>query len=167
MQASLPEKTATTDTAAARAANALLLVGPALLLGGAFAFQYVGGLAPCEMCIWQRWPHGIAIVLALAALASPPRWKIGLLLLAALSVLTTAGIGVFHVGVEQHWWQGPAACTATDLGAGDFLANVMAIPVVQCDRVAWSLAGISMAGYNAIFSVLIAGVGLWLILKRS
>src|SRR3546814_17341326 len=101
------------------------------------------------MCIWQRWPHGIAIVLALAELASPPRWKIGLLLLAALSVLTTAGIGVFHVGVEQHWWQGPAACTATALGSGAFLANVLAITGVKCDQGALSLAGISVRGYKS------------------
>lgn len=149
-----------------RPAHLLLLLGPSALLGGAFAFQHIGGLHPCEMCIWQRWPHAIALLLASLALFVPGMGKRALLLLAALAELVTAGIGVFHAGVEQRWWQGPTACSASDLGSGDFLSNVMATPVVQCDQIAWSLAGISMAGYNAIFSGLIAGVALWLILKR-
>lgn len=149
-----------------RLAHLLLLLGPSALLGGAFAFQYIGGLHPCEMCIWQRWPHAIALILGSLALFVPGAGKRGLLLLAALAELVTAGIGVFHAGVEQRWWQGPSACSATDLGSGDFFSNVMATPVVQCDQITWSLAGISMAGYNAIFSGLIAGVALWLILKR-
>ncbi|BBE33893.1 disulfide bond formation protein B [Sphingosinicella microcystinivorans] len=149
-----------------RPAHLLLLLGPSALLGGAFAFQHIGGLHPCEMCIWQRWPHAIALSLASLALFVPGMGKRALLVLAALAELVTAGIGVFHAGVEQRWWQGPTACSASDLGSGDFLSNVMATPVVQCDQIAWSLAGISMAGYNAIFSGLIAGVALWLILKR-
>lgn len=149
-----------------RPAHLLLLLGPAALLGGAFAFQHIGGLYPCEMCIWQRWPHAAALILASLALFVPFAAKRGLLLLAALAEIVTAGIGLFHAGVEQRWWPGPSSCTATDLGGGDFFSNVMATPVVQCDQIAWSLAGISMAGYNAIFSGLIAGVALWLILKR-
>lgn len=149
-----------------RAAHLLLLLGPSALLGGAFAFQHIGGLNPCEMCIWQRWPHAAALVLASLALFVPGSGKRALLVLAVLAELVTAGIGMFHAGVEQRWWQGPSACSATDLGSGDFFSNVMATPVVQCDQIAWSLAGISMAGYNAIFSGLIAGVALWLILKR-
>jgi disulfide bond formation protein DsbB len=149
-----------------RVAHVLLLLGPSALLGGAFAFQYLGGLNPCEMCIWQRWPHGIALVLATLALAFPASLRAWPLALAAVGVAVSAGIGVFHAGVEQKWWQGPATCSATELGAGDFLANVLVAPVVQCDQIAWSLAGISMAGYNAIVSLLIAGASLWLILKR-
>ena len=149
-----------------RPAHLLLLLGPSALLGGAFAFQHIGGLHPCEMCIWQRWPHAIALILASLALFVPGAGKRALLVLAALAALVTAGIGVFHAGVEQRWWQGPSACSAGDLGSGDIWSNMLATPVVQCDQIAWSLAGISMAGYNAIFSGLIAGVALWLILKR-
>lgn len=150
-----------------RRAHVLLLLGPAALLGGAFAFQYIGGLAPCEMCIWQRWPHAAALVIASLALFVPGSPRRALLGLAAISVAVTAGIGVYHAGVEQKWWQGPSSCSAADLGSGDFLINVLAVPVVQCDQIAWSLAGISMAGYNAVLSALIAGVSLWLILKRA
>ena len=153
--------------AALRRAHLLLLLGPAGLLGGAFAFQHVGGLYPCEMCVWQRWPHAVALVIASLALFTPAGFRRALLGLAALAVAVGAGIGVFHAGVEQKWWKGPPSCSATDLGSGDFLSNVLAAPVVQCDQIAWSLAGISMAGYNAIFSGLIAGASLWLILKRA
>jgi disulfide bond formation protein DsbB len=132
------------------------LLGSILLLGGALAFQYLGGLAPCHLCILQRWPHGVAIALGLLLLAWPRR---PLALLAGLVVLVGAGIGLYHVGVEQVWWQGPTTCTAPEPGsmaAGDLLDQILATPVVLCDQVAWSFLGISMAGWNAILSVAIA-----------
>ena len=148
-----------------RLAHLLLLLGPSALLGGAFAFQHIGGLHPCEMCIWQRWPHAVALVIASIALSVAGSARRALLAISALAVAASGGIGVFHAGVEQKWWKGPSACSATDFGSGDFLTNVMAAPVVQCDQIAWSLAGISMAGYNGIISLTIAGVAVWLIRK--
>jgi disulfide bond formation protein DsbB len=129
------------------------LLGSILLLGGALAFQYLGGLAPCHLCVLQRWPHGIAVGLGVLILAWPRR---GLAALAGLVVLAGAGIAVYHVGVEQAWWPGPTACTAPAPGAGsagELLDEILATPVVLCDQVAWSLWGISMAGWNAIASV--------------
>lgn len=148
-----------------RAAHLLVLLGPAALLGGALLFQHVGGLYPCEMCIWQRWPHAVALVLGTAALFAAPALRRTLIIVAALALLVGAGIGAFHAGVEQGWWQGPATCSATALGSGDFLTEIMKRPVVQCDQIAWSLFGISMAGYNAILSLLIAGAALWLSMR--
>lgn len=146
------------------AANALVLAGSAALLGGALAFQYVGGLAPCEMCLWQRWPHVAALGLGLAAWAlGNARAVVGL---AALILLGGAGIGVFHAGVEYHWWVGPTACAAPLIAGKDFVTAALATPLIRCDAAAWTLAGISMAGYNALFSTLIGGTALWLILKR-
>jgi disulfide bond formation protein DsbB len=147
-------------------AHLLLLVGPAALLGGAFAFQHLGGLYPCELCIWQRWPHAAALILASAVLLLPRTARRGALALAALAVLVSAGIAVFHVGVEQGWWEGLSTCSAPAAVNGNFLETVLAAPVVQCDKVAWSLAGLSMAGYNALLSLLIAGGSLWLLRKR-
>jgi disulfide bond formation protein DsbB len=129
------------------------LLGSILLLGGALASQYLGGLAPCHLCILQRWPHGIAIALGLVILAWPRR---PLALLAGLVVLVGAGIGLYHVGVEQAWWQGPTTCTAPEPGsmaAGELLDQILETPLVLCDQVAWSLWGISMAGWNAILSL--------------
>ncbi|GGE15016.1 dihydroneopterin aldolase [Polymorphobacter glacialis] len=144
-----------------RLTTALLLVGPAALLGGAIAFQYIGGLAPCEMCHWQRW--ALLATLGLALLA----WALGhsraVLALAALALIANAGIAVFHAGVEQHWWAGITACAAAPLSGSttDVLAQILAQPLVRCDAIPWSLFGISMAGWNAIISFAIGGTALW------
>ena len=140
--------------------------GHAALLGGAFLFQ-LAGYAPCAMCLWQRWPHAVAIALGIAALAGlAPR---ALAALGALAALTTAGIGLFHVGVEQGWWDGPSSCTGGgDLGAlsgADLLSTEMADTVVMCDEIAWQMLGVSMAGWNALLSLALAAV--WLAAVRA
>ena len=135
------------------------------LLLGAFAFQYVGGLQPCTLCLWQRWPHGAAIIIGVLALFWNPR---AVLWLGALAVLTSAGIAGFHVGVEQGWWQGLATCSAGSIegiSVEDLLdPNADVAAPVRCDAIAWSMLGISMAGWNAVASVLLVGV--WLAAAR-
>ena len=147
-------------------ANAAVLAGSAALLGGALLFQYVGGLAPCEMCVWQRWPHVAALALGLVAWAL--RSNRAVVALAAFAVLVSAGLAVFHVGVEQQWWQGVTACSASLAGGSqaDILASIMNTPLVRCDAVAWSLFGISMAGWNAVLSAGIGGGALWLLTRK-
>jgi disulfide bond formation protein DsbB len=97
------------------AARALALALPAALLGGAMAFQYLGGLVPCEMCYWQRWPHGAAILLAALSFTGPAessRSRV-LTLLAALAIAVSGAIGVYHAGVEAKIFEGFTQCTAT------------------------------------------------------
>ena len=143
----------------------LAAAGSAGLLLGALAFQYIGGLAPCVLCIWQRWPHLAALILAAVFL-----WRGGSVwaVLAALAALSSAGIGVFHVGVEQGWWQGLAQCsvdTLANVSTADLLNTDITVGApAACDKVAWSMFGISMAGYNVISSGLIAG--LWAMVAR-
>lgn len=132
-----------------RQARLLALLLPTGLLGGALLSQYVGGLYPCEMCYWQRWPHGAAILLALGAFLAPGRSRL-LILLAALAIAISGAIGVFHAGVEMGWWEGITHCTAT--GAAS-LQDILNVPLVRCDQVQWDFLGISMAGWNAIFSL--------------
>ena len=146
--------------AADRAANALVLSGSAALLGGALAFQYLDGLAPCEMCLWQRWPHVAALGLGLLGWALGSRRS--LVAAAALAVLVAAGIGYFHAGVEYHWWAGPQACTGPAFDIHNLTA-ALAAPMIRCDAAAWSLFGVSMAGYNALISTAIGGTALWLL----
>ena len=132
------------------------LIGSVLLLLAALGFQYAGGLAPCHLCLLQRWPHAIAIVLGLAILLWSSR---GLAALAGLSTLAGAGIGLYHAGIEQKWWLGPSTCTAPDPGTaapGELLDRILETPVVLCDAVAWSWLGVSMAGWNAILSLVLA-----------
>lgn len=148
-------------------AKALSLLVPAGLLAGAYGFEYIGGLFPCEMCWWQRWAHMVALAFALLAVAGgarlPDRGR-GLVWLAALAILTSGLIGGYHAGVELDIFEGFTQCTA----AGGFsLEQVMAAPLVRCDDIQWSLFGISMAGWNAILSVGSALVILWLSLKRA
>ena len=133
-------------------ARALALAVPLALLGGALLSEYVGKLYPCEMCWWQRYPHGIAILLALAAFLSPlsaPRTR-PLVLLAALAIAVSGAIGVFHAGVEYGLWEGLTTCTA---GGATTLEDIMAVPLIRCDQVQWTLGGISLAGFNALFSL--------------
>jgi disulfide bond formation protein DsbB len=141
-----------TGAARLKQARLLALLVPAALLGGALGSQYIGGLYPCEMCYWQRWPHGAAILLALAATLSPvnsARTR-PLVLLAALAIAISGAIGVFHAGVELGYWEGITRCTAT--GATS-LEDILKVPLVRCDQVQWSFLGVSMAGWNAIFSL--------------
>ena len=151
------------DLISSRRGPALILIlACAGLLLGALFFQYVVGLAPCALCIYQRWPHLVVLVLAALALlfARPDRSpaRAGLLALAGVSLLVTAGVGVFHVGVEQHWWEGLASCTGGTGAATieDLRAQIMNAPVVRCDDIAWQMFGISMAGYNVLISTALA-----------
>jgi disulfide bond formation protein DsbB len=143
----------------------LAAAGSAALLLGALAFQYLGGLAPCKMCLWQRWPHLAAVLIGGAAVWFPLR---ALPLAGAAAAATTAAIGAYHAGVEQGWWEGPNTCTSGDIGgqsADELLNSILAAPLVRCDEIAWSLAGISMAGWNAILSALLVLV--WLAAFRQ
>ena len=151
--------------ARARQATALLLLGPAALLGGALGFQYIGGLPPCEMCMWQRWALVTTLVLALIGWASGHARPV--LRLAVLAVLTGAGIAFFHAGVEQHWWQGFTECTAPPVSgsASAIMTQILAQPLIRCDAIPWSLFGISMAGWNAILSTAIGLTALWRLKK--
>ncbi len=137
-------------------ARALALVVPLLLLGGAYASQYMGGLHPCEMCWWQRYPHMAAVPLALIAYVLKRRPCLSALFagLAGLAIGVSGGIGLFHAGVEYGWWEGLTACSTTPAsgGSADILSQIMAAPITRCDVAPWTLLGISLAGYNGLLS---------------
>lgn len=144
----------------------LALLAPALLLGGAYVSQYGFGLYPCEMCWWQRYAHFAALPFALLAFLLPRRkWPIAL---AALAVLASGLIGLFHAGVEYGWWQGLTACSATPGGGGgDPLEAIMNAPIISCNVPQWTLLGISLAGFNFLISVAAALAVFTLLAKRS
>ncbi|GAB5348764.1 disulfide bond formation protein B [Alteriqipengyuania sp. 357] len=141
----------------ARTARWIVLLAPAFLLGGAYIGQYVFGLYPCEMCWWQRYPHFIALALAMLAFVAPPKrlW----VALAALAIVASGLIGGFHAGVEYGWWQGVTGCAkiASSHEGGSALDAILATPLIRCDQAPWSLLGVSLAGYNFLIS---AGAGL-------
>ena len=141
-----------------RTARALALIVPAGAMAAALVAQYGYGLAPCEMCWWQRYAHIAALVVALGAcvVRDPPAVR-ALVWLAVLGIAASGVIGGYHAGVEYHWWQGLTSCSTMQI-SGDPLAAIMAAPVVRCDVPAWTLFGISMAGYNCIGSLTAAAV---------
>ncbi|MCE8546282.1 disulfide bond formation protein B [Ruegeria pomeroyi] len=150
--------------------NRLILLaagGSAALLLAAWGFQYLGGMAPCKLCIWQRYPHGAAALIGAVTLATG--WRI-LPWAGALAALTTAGIGLYHAGVEQGWWEGPTTCTSGPIGglsAEQLMAQIMEAPLVRCDEIPWDLFGISMAGWNGLVSLGLALVWLLAATRRA
>ncbi|MBX3453225.1 disulfide bond formation protein B [Ferrovibrio sp.] len=133
----------------------------AITLGAAFVAQYGFGLAPCQLCLWQRWPYAAAILLGLAAWRNQAL-RPWLLALTGLAFLATSGIGGFHTGVEYGWWKGLESCgggsTAQSLEA--LRAQIMAAPIVRCDEVAFRFLGLSMAAWNAIWGLALAVLAL-------
>lgn len=146
------------------AARILATVVPIALLGGALASQYIGGLYPCEMCYWQRWPHDAAIALMIVAWLIRPAGQAPLIALAATAILVSGAIGVFHAGVEYHWWRGLTTCARES--AGNSIEDIMAAPLIRCDTPQWTFGPISLAGFNAIFS-LMGGIGVLALMRRA
>ena len=142
-------------------ANRLALLagaGSLVILLAAFGFQYIGELAPCKLCLWQRYPHGLAIVLAV--LFAQVKHRL-LLWLGGVASLSTAAIAAYHSGIEQKWWQGPDTCTSGSiegLSTEQLMAQIMAAPIIRCDEIAWSFLSLSMASWNLIASLLLAAL---------
>lgn len=149
-----------------RALITIATLGSLVLLLGAFGFQHLGGLPPCKMCLWQRWPHAAAIVLGGVLIAFGLRaftW------LGALAMAVTAGIGGYHSGVEWKWWPGPSGCSGggADLSqstGAELLSLEQPTGVVMCDEIVWQLLGLSMAGWNMVISLGL--MTLWIMAAR-
>jgi disulfide bond formation protein DsbB len=152
----------------AAAAIAIAAVGAATILGAWF-FQYALGLKPCPLCLEQRYAYYFVIPLAVMVLlgdevGASRKVLLAALVAIALGMMWNAGLGVYHSGVEWKWWPGPQECAGTldDLGsAGGLLEKLQSITVVRCDEAAWRFLGLSLAGYNALISLALAGVAAW------
>ena len=152
----------------AAAAAAIAVVGAAAILGAWF-FQYGLGLKPCPLCLEQRYAYYFAIPLALMVIlgdqhGASRKVLIAALVAIALGMLWNAGLGVYHSGVEWKWWPGPQECAGglDNLGtAGGLRKKLQSITVVRCDEAAWRFLGLSLAGYNALISLLLAAIAAW------
>jgi len=134
----------------------------ASLIAGAYWFQYVEGLHPCTLCLWQRWPHYLVCVLGILAFtALRPSF---LLILAMMMMYLTGGIGMYHAGVELGIFAGPGGCTASfdDLPLAEGLQSLLDTSPVRCDEVVWSFLGLSMAAWNGLISILAGSVAMLL-----
>jgi disulfide bond formation protein DsbB len=136
--------------------RACLLLGlaSAAILLAALALQYLGGLPPCPLCIWQRWPYLALIALGLVGWRWRPR---AMLALGSLVLLGGAGIAVYHVGIEQGWWALPAGCVAgSSAESVAELRRLLAEAPPACDQVGFTFLGLSLAGWNLVSSLLLA-----------
>ncbi|WP_447728028.1 disulfide bond formation protein B [Sphingomonas koreensis] len=149
-----------------RTAQALALLLPLGLIGGALYSQYVGKLFPCEMCMWQRYPHYAAILLAALSFVAKP-FRDLLVWLATLGIAISGAIGAFHAGVEYKWWEGITQCSTHFGSGGNALEAIMNAPLVRCDVAPWHFLGISLAGWNAILSLGGALVIVMLMLRKQ
>ncbi len=140
---------------------------------GALGFQYIGGIAPCEMCHWQRWPLDAAIVTGFVGAGMFVTGVINrnaMLIFAALSlalIAASGAIGAYQALVEWKFLPGPESCTGARFvfhGAADFVHSA---PAVRCDEASWRLLGISLAGYNALFSLGAAVLGAYLLVAKK
>jgi disulfide bond formation protein DsbB len=145
----------------ARIACALVAAMSFLSLAGALLSQYGFGMEPCILCLYQRWPHGIIIILGLLGTAMAGRrakMSALVLVLCALLYLIGAAIAFYHVGVEQHWWASALEACTIDFSSGEnLLAQIQSNTGPRCDVVPFELFGISMAGYNSLISLALAG----------
>jgi disulfide bond formation protein DsbB len=149
------------------------LLASVAALASVFVFQFGFGLIPCELCLWQRLPHALAILIAgfgagqaraASHMPNPLRvmpWRTFAVVAALLALDHAAGAATaaFHVGVEQHWWAGTDACTGAapaGLSVDELRARLLDTPPARCDQIAWSFLGISLAGFNLILSVALA-----------
>jgi disulfide bond formation protein DsbB len=142
-------------------AAALAFVLGVLTIAAAWASQLWGGLVPCELCLGERMPYyyGLPILAAILLLWNRlplAVWYLAMLVVAAIFVWSVY-LGAFHAGVEWKFWAGPTACTTDGSGALDMskLSDLNAVKVVQCDQIQWQFLGISLAGYNALVSLVI------------
>ncbi|WP_339107118.1 disulfide bond formation protein B [Thioclava sp. GXIMD4216] len=148
-----------------RAYILLASVGSATLLAAAFLFQ-AAGYAPCHLCLLQRWPHLVAVIIGAAMLVFHLRSPFAYL--GGLAALTTAGIGIYHSLVERHIIAGPTSCTSGGPGLGsvdDLLDQINRAPLIQCDQISWEMFGVTMANLNVVFSLVLWV--LWMLAARS
>jgi disulfide bond formation protein DsbB len=143
----------------------LLLAGAFAVIAVALLTQYAGGLVPCEICLYERWPYyaalPAALVLVLLPRTEPQSFRRSVAALLLLIFLGSTGLAFYHVGVEQHWFEGPTACTGSGGGAqtiDQLRALLTHQQTVRCDEPQWSFYGVTLAGLNLVASVGLAAL---------
>jgi disulfide bond formation protein DsbB len=145
-------------------AAALAFAVGAAALATAWGFQLIGGYVPCKLCLEQRIPYYIglpilALAVILAVASAPIRYVRWLLVLAGVTFVVGAGLGVYHAGVEWNFWLGPNDCAGAfvpSTSAADLLGQLSRTHVVSCTEASWRFLGLSFAGWNVIASTFVA-----------
>lgn len=129
-------------------------------LAMAYVAQYVFGLEPCILCLYQRIPYAVVAILGFIGMMRPYALR-PVLMAAAAVFLAGAALAFYHVGVEQHWWASATGCSGGNLSTtvtpADLMKSLETAPPKPCDAVDWTVLGVSMAGWNVVFSLFAAG----------
>ena len=158
-----------TQPARGLAASLIATLGMAATVGGALAFEHIGGYIPCALCLMQRTPYYWGIPIGILAIVTsvvklPVRLTRSLLSIIGILMLVGAGLGVYHAGVEWHFWEGPATCATTASGVssnvGDLLGDLDSKHGPSCTDAALRVLGLSFAGWNVIASLILAAIAL-------
>lgn len=148
-----------------RLAPLVILAASVGALGVAYFAEYVQGIEPCQLCLWQRVPYAVAGLLAVAALLAPTdRWRAVAVAASGAAFTVGMGIALYHVGVEQHWWASAACAAGSDkvpATVTELRAMLTAAPPKPCDALDWTLFGVSMATYNVAASAALAAGAFW------
>ena len=143
----------------------IAILGSVLLLLGALAFQYLGGLPPCKLCYWQRYPHMLAIIFGVIFYYTS---IVTIAVIPAVAAFSSAGVGAYHFGIEKEFWPGPNTCSSgiiNNISTDALIEQIMSAPLTKCDEVLWSFLNISMAGWNTIFSAFLGLLWIGLFFK--
>jgi disulfide bond formation protein DsbB len=158
-----------THPARGLAASLVATLGMAATVGGALAFEHIGGYIPCALCLMQRTPYYWGIPIGILAIVTSvvklPVWLTrSLLVIIGMLMLAGAGLGVYHAGVEWHFWEGPATCATSASGVstnvGDLLGDLDSKHAPSCTDAALRVLGLSFAGWNVIASLILAAIAL-------
>jgi disulfide bond formation protein DsbB len=150
------------------AAALVALIGLATI-GGFFFFQYVLGYPPCPLCLEQRNAYYVAVPLAALLWLGGSYGASNKVLVAGFAVIAAvmlwnSGLAAYHAGVEWKFWPGPQDCSGpiNNFGsAKNLLKTLNNISVVRCDQAAWRFLGLSLAGYDVLVSLALAGIAAW------
>jgi disulfide bond formation protein DsbB len=144
----------------ARRLLAVILVTSLGALAMAYAGQYLFGLEPCVLCLLQRVPWAMAVLIAAFGIIGwAGRSRLLPIALCAAVLAGGGALALYHVGVEQHWWGSIAGCDGgpvSGLTPDDLRPEALATGLKPCDRVDWRLFGLSLAGYNMLASALLS-----------
>ena len=155
-----------------RSLAVLIALAAAATLGVAYAAEVWGGLVPCALCLLERWPYRIVVVLGLVAAVAPRGFVKPLLIAAICSLFAGAAVAAVHVGVELQWWPSPLPeCAAPHFSGGsiaDRLAAMPARPSKPCDEPSFLIPGVplSIAALNMLFALVLASVSATLLGQR-
>lgn len=159
-----------TNTASPLLPAVAVTVGMAVVVGSALGFEHIGGYIPCALCLLQRNPYYIGVVVGILAILSIvlklPAWVSRLLLLAlGILMVASAGLGVYHAGVEWKFWEGPTSCgisaAGVGIGSGDILSQLNSVTGPSCTEATLRVLGLSFAGWNVITSAVLAAVAFY------